>query len=219
MIGVGTDSRISRRDRRIVTRAPLLGLCAVLLTCGRDAEQRSGLSVADSARVRLVHNLVRPRDTVVLDTPTVRIGGADAPESAVFQGVPDVVALSDGSIVVSDVGSRVAVFEPNGTWRGDIGRRGRGPGEYQQPYQLDVRHDTVVLWDVNLVRFSTFDHAGSFIGRLPVAKRSRTTRFAWLGNLLVDDVEWGQDADPRPAEAASAHPTPPSAGWTATRAT
>jgi hypothetical protein len=192
---------LSRRDVRAVTRSALLGLCTVLLSCGGEGGDRIDLEVTDSAGVRLVQNLTRAPDTVALETPTVTIGGVKVPEPYVFQNVRDVVALSDGSIVVADAGGRVAVFEPDGTWRADIGRRGRGPGEYQQPYRLDIRRDTLVLWDVNLARLSLFRPDGSFIGTVPVRKRSRATPFQWLGHLLVDEVEWGQTADPRPAEA------------------
>jgi hypothetical protein len=92
----------------------------------------------------------------------------------------------DGSVyVVDDVSARVVAFDADGRQRWTLGRRGRGPGEFQTPYRLDVRRDgTVFVYDAATGEVTSITPEGRFLERyrLPFA-------FSQANNLVaLDDV-------------------------------
>ena len=50
-----------------------------------------------------------------------------------FTGPVGIAVTSDGSVLVSDGGSRVQRFTPNGQYIGEFGPYGTGPGEFNNP--------------------------------------------------------------------------------------
>lgn len=98
------------------------------------------------------------------------------PEQAVGRAeqLGDIMAArvaADGSVYVADrVNARVVAFDANGRRRWTLGRRGRGPGEFDTPYRLDVRRDgTVFVYDAGTGEVSTITSDGRFLNRYRLA--------------------------------------------------
>ena len=147
------------------------GLWAVVAAaaCDRGEVVREPV-VRDSAGIAIVENWI---DTVgaragwvVGGTPTLTIGGLDAPESEQLFRVSGGRRLMDGRIVIADGGAAdVRVFGANGTLLRTHGRKGDGPGEFQSPKLAGVRGgDTLVIYDGDLRRVSLV-HADSGFAR------------------------------------------------------
>jgi hypothetical protein len=176
---------------------------AVSQSCSDDTGPHRDLQVSDSAGVRVVRNLVPPRDTLRLESADLRIGGIDVEPEYTFQSIHDLTVLPDSTIVVADLGGRVAQFSSTGQWLRDIGRAGQGPGEYGQPILVQARGDTLALWDARPPRLSLFDASGEFLRVVPIEKTAPSLPVRWLeDDAVVDEREWGQAYDPRPAQAA-----------------
>ena len=174
------------------------------MACGDSVSgDSSAVEVADSAGVIFVHNLSGPPDTLELTAPEVRIGHAEGRLEYLFQEVRDVQPLADGTIVVADLGGRVALFDGSGRWLKDLGARGRGPGELQQPVSAWALKDTVTIWDVGLRRFSHFATDGEFLGSRRIDKRDLARPIRPFHGGYLDGQESGQLMDPRPARGAS----------------
>jgi hypothetical protein len=62
----------------------------------------------------------------------------------------------------------VRVFDAEGTARGTIGRRGDGPGEFQNAAAMGWVGDTLWVLDYQGYRFNQFDPAGTFLGSFSV---------------------------------------------------
>ena len=101
--------------------------------------------------------------TLILAVGEPRVGKWDATH---FNQPTDVAIRPDGSFYVSDgyVNSRVALFDKNGTWVREWGRKGDGEGEFSNPHGLSlVPGDTdVVIADRENSRLQLFDGAGTF---------------------------------------------------------
>lgn len=81
----------------------------------------------------------------------------------------DALRLDDGRIAVVNAGSqRVRIFAPGGEWLRDLGREGRGPGEFEMPAWTGVHGDTVMVWDLLARRLSRFAPDGRFAGSATV---------------------------------------------------
>jgi len=63
--------------------------------------------------------------------------------------------------------SQVLCFDLNGTWLRTIGSWGHLPGKLNQPFDIAIYDDTLVVLDVSNARFTLFDLSGNPRGVLP----------------------------------------------------
>lgn len=92
----------------------------------------------------------------------------------------------DGSVYVVDhVNTRIVAFDPDGRRRWATGRRGRGPGEFQIPYRLDVRGDgTVFVFDMGTGEVTSLSPEGRYLSRYALP-----FRLSQVDNLVALDGE------------------------------
>ena len=95
--------------------------------------------------------------------PVVDLGGAGDPTEE-FSGVVLPFRLSDGRVVVANGGTNeLRFFGPGGGWLKTVGRKGSGPGEFEQLGWLDLGvGDTLRTYDWSLRRLSVFTAHGDF---------------------------------------------------------
>jgi peptidylamidoglycolate lyase len=105
-----------------------------------------------------------------------RVGAWDATH---FNEPTDIQIRPDGTFYVSDgyVNSRVAIFDRNGKWAGEWGRKGAGPGEFSNPHGIAfVPGSTdVLVADRENSRLQLFDRTGVFKKQWTGAKDAQTT--------------------------------------------
>ena len=80
--------------------------------------------------------------------------------------------MSDGY-----VNSRVAMFDRNGKWTGEWGRKGAGPGEFSNPHGITFvpGSDDVLVADRENSRLQLFDRTGVFKKQPTGVKDAQTT--------------------------------------------
>ena len=89
-------------------------------------------------------------------TPELRIGSREQEESALSR-IPALAVGSDGRIYVSQpLGRAVWVFDARGRRLTNLGRRGNGPGEFQDPRELGWRGDSLWVNDAAQKRLTLF---------------------------------------------------------------
>ena len=152
-------------EPRISTFLLLLG---GLSGCKPSVSPPAGMTTRDSLGILIVENQA-PAETDApwtLDTGSViDIGSQSADPNQEFSGFVIPVLLSDGRIVVANGGSsELLFFGPDGKWVKSVGRRGGGPGEFQDLGWLDVGFgDTLWTYDWGLRRLSVFTAEGVFV--------------------------------------------------------
>jgi hypothetical protein len=198
----------TRSTRAWVEAFTPLGLIVLLSACG-DAPDRHAFALSDSAGVVMARNLAPAADTARAGEPAVRIGLVDGAPEYLFELVSDVQPLPGGEVVVVDnPGGRVALFDGEGRWLRDIGRRGDGPGEYRTPLHVWLAGDELLLWDMVPRRLSRYTLAGDFVDSETLAWKRTPAPLHVLGGSWVDEREWGQYTEPGPAAGALVRVSP-----------
>jgi peptidylamidoglycolate lyase len=99
----------------------------------------------------------------VLTLGEARVGKWDATH---FNQPTDIAIRPDGSFYVSDgyVNSRVALFDRDGRWQQEWGRKGAGAGEFSNPHGVTLVPGStdVLVADRENARLQLFDKAGVF---------------------------------------------------------
>jgi hypothetical protein len=91
----------------------------------------------------------------------VMIGREDAGPKYQLFNVLSAVRRPDGAIVVGDGTGELRFYDASGRFVHAVGRKGRGPGEFQIPDLLVLIHgDSLAVWDGSQDRVSVFDSAG-----------------------------------------------------------
>lgn len=103
----------------------------------------------------------------------------------------DIAVLRDGSVAILDFGRQeVRVFTANGTPIRTLGRKGRGPGEFELANGIAALGDGgLVVFDPVNARLTLFDAGGRFVRVVPFSGFGYY--FRWDGVVLPD----GRTAD------------------------
>jgi hypothetical protein len=133
-------------------------------------------TVADTVTVRTLSGSIWG-DTATLEQE-VSIGALEGPDEYVFAAPSAIAVGSDGTIYVLD--TQVPVlrsYGPDGVYRGDLGRDGSGPGEYQGPDGLAVLPDgRVLVRDPPNSRITVYGADGSWLEQWPHSGGFNTDR-------------------------------------------
>lgn len=158
-------------------------LCALFLGCAAAIGDASGQAGQSRPVTRAGGHA--PRFEL---TPVVRVGSLDGEHDA-FGRVMDAALDRAGRIIVADDQShRVVVFARDGRYVGTLGRRGRGPGEFESPWRVATdANDSIFVWDMAQARISVFGRDLRFARAFGVAPHwvIGSLRFLPDGRLLV----------------------------------
>lgn len=153
----------------MISRLRIVPILGWALACaGADAEP--GLlverdTVGDTMVVRTLAGSVRGEPYTL--EPEIRIGVFEGEDAYMFGRVVSLAVAPDGSIYVMDAQvPALRQYAPNGSYVTTLGRRGGGPGEYEQPDGgLAVLEDErVVLRDPGNARLQVYSAAGEPAG-------------------------------------------------------
>jgi hypothetical protein len=124
----------------------------------------------------------------------LRIGALDGDEEEMFGSVGAVVVTNGGTLVIADTRLlALRLFSPNGTYLGDAGREGEGPGEYRSLEGVRPHPEGFAVWDPRNARVSVFNEAGAFLRSIRVASGLHTAnpfQVDSLGTFYVKGIGW-----------------------------
>lgn len=154
---------------RIALPFPLIAALALTAGCGGEPDAPRAAVERDSAGIHIVENTApawkEGAGWRVPDTVLTEVGAdADHPERD-FAQVVSAYRLSDGRLAVMDAGNQqIRFFDSTGAWLGSAGRKGSGPGEFQNPFAFWRRDgDTLMVFDFSSRRVSILDDTGGFV--------------------------------------------------------
>lgn len=138
----------------------------------------------------------------VSSEPLLTLGTGFSHGDAAFSTIHSALRLESGEIVVADgPPSRVAVFSPEGAYLHSLGRRGEGPGEYQDACCLTLFQDSLVaVYDTRLARLTLFASTGAYVASGPVGRRERDLFSAPVGSYGESSLVLKEVPLPRPQE-------------------
>lgn len=131
------------------------------------------LAPAASARAQAVVRLpAADRALAAPAAPLFSVGRAEGRDWEMFGRVAHAAFDRAGNLYVLDQGrGRVVVFDGQGRFVRQFGRRGRGPGEFLAPMQIGVTGDGAVVVSDPAQGFMVFGSDGAFRTTVPFAAR------------------------------------------------
>jgi hypothetical protein len=155
----------------------------LLIGCNSSPRATSLVEIVDSSGVTIVHNHYEGFDTLAVRlVEDLRIGVVDGPEEYQFHQIRGITVDALGRIFVSNGGSRsVRVYDREGRWVRDIGRRGSGPGEFERISPPAVWRDSLGVYDPGSRRFALFDTAGQHLASWSMVSANGSTAYPLKG--------------------------------------
>lgn len=153
-------------------RALVLALLAIgvaIAGCGGESAVRGEWvgTVDTVSGVPVINNPARPiwgPETAWRLEEDLSIGAVEGDPHYEFSVIADLETDDGGRIYVLDrEGRRISIYDPSGTFIAAFGRRGGGPGEFEDPVSLHWSADTLVVWDRRLRRLSYFNPEGRLL--------------------------------------------------------
>lgn len=175
--------------------APTLALAFALATaCGGEGGGRPAVVVRDSAGVHIVESTAPAwpdrHAWQVAPEPTVRIGVVEGDSAYQLYQVQAIDLPAEGGVLVLDGGSRqLRRYDAAGRHLWSAGGPGRGPGQFQRPFYLGRRADSLYVWDRALARLTVLTADGRLVRTEPHVSASGDAPMAYGifadGALLV----------------------------------
>lgn len=165
------------RASRGYVLATMVCAAAFWVACSRGSDAVSDAVVRDSMGVTIVENVgdvwSKPAAFSVSPDPLLRIGQVDGDEPYLFERVVALVALSDGAIVVANVGDNtIRWFDGAGAFLMQRGGRGEGPAELRRVVGMVAgAADSVIVTDATTRRLLVFSREGD-LGRTVELRRA-----------------------------------------------
>ena len=159
----------------------------VALSFSQQQVQEWKGNVEENAGIRVIRN---PRDPIYKGdicslVEELSIGYVEGKEERLFTNINDIAVDAHENIYLLDLKQdKISIFDKNGKFIRNIGKRGQGPGEFQFPRQILIspNHELVVC-DLMVRRLLFFLFDGTFKGSIPTWKYGRLTR------VLVDSED------------------------------
>ena len=188
-----------------MTRTSGFIVATLILVAGCDKEAESGAATAvrDSAGITIVENPALP-DTIQLtvdSTPVVTIGGGGGGAEYDLNEIRGSVRLSDGRIVVADnLAGELRFFDSTGTFLSRGGRKGKGPGEFEQVMGVwALSGDTLAVYDIGTRRISLFNSNGTFVRQVDLSAAGFIAPMGILDDGTVVGAGFSFNPDSMPA--------------------
>lgn len=188
---------------RIAARAALLVLTiGGCRPAGTASAGRTGAAARDSAGIRIIEDHAARWTHGQAWTVGARSIDLGAPDGA-FHGFVDptgMTRLADGRIVVADAGlDQLCYFASDGHFLYTVGGRGRVPGQFQALWGLFAgASDSVVAFDIELSRATTFDPNGALVDTLTLPVPPGSNGYLPLGRSERGDLTLLRSETPVP---------------------
>jgi len=119
-----------------------------------------------------------------------KFGGMDVPEEQTLNNPVDISVDREGIVFVLDSKDNdIKVFQKNGAFIKKLGRGGSGPGEFQQPWTLEIIQGQLYVVDTGNGRVQILDKDGRYLKsyKMPL-NYGRGLAFDFMGNIYVNTV-------------------------------
>jgi hypothetical protein len=142
--------------------------------------------------------------------PELRVGVTDGDENYMIGAIDDIAVGANGTMYVLDRSvPAVRVYDAAGKFVKNIGRRGRGPGEYGYAAGIALAADgNLLLYDIGNARINVYTPAGDIVTSWPTHGGSGTASGRGLFTSDVTGIMYVRKPMWRPGQA-----TRPRWGW------
>ncbi|HUF28216.1 MAG TPA: 6-bladed beta-propeller [Gemmatimonadaceae bacterium] len=142
---------------------PVVAMLAAACVGGRAGEVQS--TIRDSAGVEIVEIRATDADLPrwrLSAAPRLTIGTIEGEAAYQFAGIRGAMMHRERLLVIDGGSRELRFFDRSGKHLRSVGRRGGGPGEFEQPNWIGLHAgDSIAVYDGRLRRFTILDAAGT----------------------------------------------------------
>jgi hypothetical protein len=163
--------------RKVIPISAIL-LCIIATGCGHKPMAREATTITLDYR-----DATPSFDMASMLEDSVEIVVLETTSESLIGKISDVRLIGDEIFIVADVDDfhqRVVVFDRKGKYLRQIGRLGRGPGEYLRIEAAEITDDYVVLFDIDQVKLLFYALDGSLI-------KSKDAQGLWANDMVYSD--------------------------------
>jgi hypothetical protein len=190
-----------------MTRMTGILVASLVLVAGCDKAAKDGgtaTAVRDSAGITIVENPAPPAtiQLTVDSTPVFTIGGGQGGPDYDLNEIRGSVRLSDGRIVVADNSAgELRFFDSTGAFLSRGGRKGKGPGEFEQMMGVwALPGDTLAVYDIATRRISLFNSGGTFVRQVDLSSAGFIAPMGMLDDGTIVGSGFSFNPDSLPAK-------------------
>ena len=155
-----------------------VGICSVglfvLMGCSTTDVPEVTFTSSDSAGVAIaVNGSATAVETLwrLAEQPRLTVGVVDGEPEYQLHEVMDATVVDDGIVVINGGSRSLRAYDLDGGFLAEIGRGGRGPGEFVYPMYVTHRPpDTLLVWDNPQFRLNYFLTDGTFLSSDPIGR-------------------------------------------------
>jgi hypothetical protein len=167
-----------------------IAIIFIFVSCSEQKPQWYGtIDVVDGLTV--VNNPKEPMyssDVFNLEVD-LTIGNEEVEEEFMFQEIQNMVVDEEENIYVLDTKAlKIKVFGRNGDFLRIFGNKGQGPGELQNPFDMQILpHKEIMVYDYGLRQFNIFSQKGAFLRQFSTRQlpRFRYPKVDSRGNIVA----------------------------------
>jgi hypothetical protein len=151
-----SDKPLSKNADRVLPLQPAFGITAQKAAWKGKIETENG--------IRLINNPKEPLlGQIKLDLQEDLSIGSEDDKNYMFYRVRGIAVDNQGNIYVADMSNfRVQKFNRNGKYLMTIGRKGQGPGEFEQPTKILIDESKGNIYVQDQMRIKVFDKEGKY---------------------------------------------------------
>lgn len=183
--------RTMKNKTKVLSIVLFISVLIVLISCGKQKTEWQG-TIEEVDRVTIVNNSKEPMysEDVFSMEEEISIGEAEGEEEYMFSRINDIDVDDERHVYVAEGAfAHIRVFDENGEYLREIGRKGQGPGEMQMPiYVQIIPQNEVIVHDYIAQRLSFFSLDGKFLRQKSTAKTRNPfipIKMDAYGNLIV----------------------------------
>ena len=127
---------------------------------------------------------VQPNDIVKLSDFAEKIEFIKLANDSLLKGIEQLVVDKNGNMLIRDDKrcSSLQLYAPDGKLICQVGKRGRGPGEYLRVHDIDIDNNKIFADGNDLI---AYDMKGNYIPDMPEMTTMYHTNFAMKGDTLI----------------------------------
>ena len=161
-----------------MTRINCIALAVVAVACagmggdGADEDHPGWVTTTDTIGDTIITRTTEIDDSAATRTVVreIAIGELDGEDAYTFGGINELEVAGDGRIYVFDRQvPALREYDTTGKYVRTLGRKGKGPGEYEAANGVAVHRDgRVVLWDAGTAHINVYAADGRFLEAWPL---------------------------------------------------
>ncbi len=184
-----------RNNNKVISIVISISTLIMLISYGGQKAEWKG-TIEEEDGVEVIKNPTEPLyGEITFDLEENLTIGNETDENYMFYSSVRITVDSSGNVFALDISNRrIQKYDKNGNYLQTIGRRGRGPGEFQSPGSMCLdSEENIYVQDMR--KITIFNKEGKFKSTIPKSDLLSSWGVTKEGNILARTSWWDPEND------------------------